>query len=157
MCFLASLSHTHQRTCTRTHIDFHEVNITYLLFHCSGCLSGTWMKRSSFSIRSSREPSPHDLARYGEAAPPPPPLPPSVVHWESYSHTLPAVNYTTGRHSLTPKARNNKPAESCSGRVSVLLQSEVGRAGLESTTFPSHPSAFSHAGCFAFPPSCFFS
>lgn len=44
-------------------IYLYEVNITYLLFHCSGCLSGTWMKPSSFSTRSSREPSPHDLER----------------------------------------------------------------------------------------------
>lgn len=40
------------------------VNITYLLFHCSGCLSGIWMKPSSFSTRSSREPSPHASERY---------------------------------------------------------------------------------------------
>lgn len=53
-----------------THINFREVNITYLLFHCSECLSGTWMKPSSFSIRSSREPSPQDLARYVATAPP---------------------------------------------------------------------------------------
>lgn len=52
------------------HINFPEVNITYVLFHCSVCLSGTWMKPSSFSIRSSREPSPHDLARYGDTTPP---------------------------------------------------------------------------------------
>jgi len=63
-----SLTHTHTRT--RTRINVHEVNITSLLFHCSVCLSGTWMKPSSFSIRSSREPSPRDLARYADATPP---------------------------------------------------------------------------------------
>lgn len=52
------------RSPSLSHTNFHEVNITYLLFHCSVCLSGTWMKPSSFSILSSREPSPHDLARY---------------------------------------------------------------------------------------------
>lgn len=40
------------------------VNITHLLFHCRGCLSGIWMKPSSFSTRSSREPSLHASERY---------------------------------------------------------------------------------------------
>lgn len=51
---------------SHTLTDCHVVNITYLLFHCSECLSGIWMKPSLFSIRSSRELSPHDLARYGD-------------------------------------------------------------------------------------------